>query len=61
MAKITTIGLDLAKNVFHVVCCDEHGKVVKKKMLKRFQVLMHIPAQDERSFWFNVNTDSGRT
>ena len=39
MSKITTIGLDLAKNVFHVVCCDENGKVVKKKMLKRSQVL----------------------
>jgi len=32
----------LAKNVFHVVCCDEHGKVVKKKMLKRFQVLNYF-------------------
>ena len=42
MSKITTIGLDLAKNVFHVVCCDEHGKVVKKKMLKRFQVLNYF-------------------
>jgi len=21
---------------------------------------MHIPAQDEHSFWFNVNTDSGQ-
>ncbi len=42
MSKITTIGLDLAKNVFHVVCCDEHGKVVKKKMLKRSQVLEYF-------------------
>ena len=42
MSKITTIGLDLAKNVFHVVCCDEHGKVVKKKMLKRSQVLAYF-------------------
>ena len=25
MDKTMTIGLDLAKNVFHVVCCDEHG------------------------------------
>ncbi len=33
--KITTIGLDLAKNVFHVVCCNQQGKVIKKKMLKR--------------------------
>jgi transposase len=39
MNKITTIGLDLAKNVFHVVCCDERGKVVSKKMLRRSQVL----------------------
>ena len=39
MSKITTIGLDLAKNVFHVVCCDAHGKVVRKKMLKRSKVL----------------------
>jgi len=34
MDKITTIGLDLAKNVFHAVCCDERGKVIKKKMLR---------------------------
>jgi len=39
MAKITTIGLDLAKDVFHAVCCDEHGKVIKKKMLKRSGLL----------------------
>lgn len=42
MSKITTIGLDLAKHVFHVVCCDEHGKVVRKKMLKRSQVLAYF-------------------
>jgi transposase len=37
--EITTIGLDLAKQVFHVVCCDRHGKVVGKRMLRRAQVL----------------------
>jgi transposase len=42
MSKITTIGLDLAKNVFHVVCCDERGKVVSKKMLRRSQVLQYF-------------------
>lgn len=35
MNKITTVGLDLAKNIFHVMCCDERGKVVKKKVLRR--------------------------
>jgi len=42
MNKITTIGLDLAKNVFHVVCCNARGKVVGKKMLKRSQVLTYF-------------------
>jgi len=37
--NITTIGLDLAKNVFHVVCCDARGKVVRRRMLRRGQVL----------------------
>ena len=39
MDQITTIGLDLAKQVFHVIGCDQQGKVVCKKMLKRRQVL----------------------
>ncbi len=39
MNKITTVGLDLAKQVFHLVCCDERGKVVGKRMLRRAQVL----------------------
>jgi transposase len=42
MNKITTIGLDLAKNVFHVVCCNSHGKIIRKKMLKRYQVLNYF-------------------
>jgi len=39
MDKITTIGLDLAKIVFHAVCCDQHGKIIKKKMLRRSGLL----------------------
>ncbi len=39
MSEITTIGLDLAKHTFHVVCCDGRGKVVKKRMLRRNQVM----------------------
>ena len=39
MDKITTIGLDLAKQVFHVVGFDARGKEVRKKMLRRSQVL----------------------
>ncbi len=42
MNEITTIGLDLAKNVFHVVCCDKNRKIVRKKMLRRSQVLSYF-------------------
>ena len=36
--KITTIGLDLAKGVFHVVCVDEKHREVSKRMLRRSQM-----------------------
>jgi transposase len=36
--NITTIGLDIAKRVFHVVCCNQQGQLIKKKMLRRAQV-----------------------
>ena len=39
MDKIRTVGLDLAKSVLHVVCCDARGKVVRKRRLKRGEVL----------------------
>jgi len=38
MDEITTIGLDLAKHVFHVVGCDRYGKVLRRKILRRGQV-----------------------
>jgi transposase len=36
--KITTIGIDLAKNVFQVHGVDERGKVVLRKQLRREQM-----------------------
>jgi transposase len=36
--KITTIGIDLAKNVFQVHGVNAHGKVVLKKQIKRDQM-----------------------
>ena len=39
MKEITTIGLDLAKNVFQVHGVDESGRVVVRKQLRRAQVL----------------------
>jgi transposase len=36
--QITTVGLDLAKNVFQVHGVNEHGKAVLRKQLRRDQV-----------------------
>jgi len=36
--KITTIGIDLAKNVFQIHGIDQYGKVISKKQLKRAQM-----------------------
>jgi transposase len=40
MREITTIGLDLAKNVFQVHGVNEAGEVVTRKRLRRGQMLM---------------------
>lgn len=40
--KITTIGLDLAKSMFHLVCFDERHQEVRKRMLRRGQVLEYF-------------------
>ena len=42
MGEITTVGLDLAKSVFHLIGCDAHGKEVKRKMLRRGELLAYI-------------------
>ena len=47
MDELTTIGLDLAKHVFHVVGCDARGKVLIRKVLRRGQVrryFANVPA-----------------
>lgn len=36
--KITTVDIDLAKNVFQIHGIDEHGKTVMKKQSKRDQM-----------------------
>ncbi len=39
MTEVTTIGLDLAKNVFQVHGVDASGKTVIRRQLRRGQVL----------------------
>ncbi len=40
--KITTIGLDIAKSVFHLFAVNQTGRLIKKKQLKRKQVLGYM-------------------
>ncbi len=40
--NVTTVGLDLAKNVFHIVCLNGAGREVLKKRLSRRQLLKHF-------------------
>ena len=39
MQAVTTIGLDIAKNVFQVHGIDANGKVVVRQQLRRARVL----------------------
>ncbi len=40
--KITTIGLDSAKSIFHLYAVNQKGRFVKKKQLRRKQVLTYM-------------------
>ena len=40
--KITTVGIDLAKNVIQVHAIDQHGRAVVKKAMKRDQVTKYF-------------------
>jgi len=40
--KITTIGLDIAKAVFHLVAINHLGRFIKKKQLRRNQLLAYM-------------------
>ncbi len=45
MSEVTTIGLDLAKNVFQVHGIDASGQVVVRRQLRRSQVLPFFEKQ----------------
>ena len=69
--KVTTIGIDLAKNVFQVHGVDECGKAVLKKQLKREQIapffanltpcLIGMEACGSAHFWANKLQGLGHT
>jgi hypothetical protein len=40
--KLSVIGIDIAKQVFHLVGMDEHGTILMRKRLYRAQVMVFI-------------------
>jgi transposase len=45
MNEVTTIGLDLAKNVFQVLGVDASGRALVRRQLRRSQVLPFFAKQ----------------
>jgi len=40
--KLSVVGMDIAKRVFHLVGMDEHGTILGRKWLYRAQVMAFI-------------------
>lgn len=69
--KITTVGIDLAKNVMQVHGVDKHGKAVLRKSLKRAQMaeffaklapcLIGMEACGSAHYWARELTKHGHT
>ena len=57
--KITTIGLDIAKSVFHLYAVNKMGRYVKKKQLKRKQVPLTQPQVMARILLMGVISQRG--
>ena len=52
---IQTVGIDIAKSVFHLVALDEKGTVVAKKKFSRPQLLVYM-ANLARVAWAVLTT-----
>ena len=53
--KLSVLGIDLAKQVFHLVGMDAHGTIVVRKRLYRAQVMAFIAQLPQRSLaWKRV-------
>ena len=52
--KVTTIGIDLAKNVFQIHGIDQHGKAVLKKQLKRAQMAPFLSTDPHASLGWRL-------
>jgi transposase len=40
--KISTLGIDLAKDIFQIHAVDQHGKVIQRKKLRRSEMAAYF-------------------
>jgi transposase len=69
--KITTVGLDIAKTVFHFYGVNRAGKLIKKRVLKRDNLLVFFAKLEKcvvvmescgsANYWHRKLTDLGHT
>lgn len=51
MSKITIIGIDLAKNVFHLHAVDSTGRQVKAIKLSRLKLTEYLVSASQRTHY----------
>jgi hypothetical protein len=49
--KLSVVGIDFAKQVFHLVGMDAHGTIVVRKRLYRAQVMAFIAQLPPHAHW----------
>src|SRR5215831_8786868 len=52
MKKLSVVGIDIAKQVFHFVGMDEQGTILVRKRLYRAQVMAFIAQLPPDAHWY---------
>ena len=53
--KITTIGLDIAKRFFHVVCCNEQGRLINKSYSHQTRANIYLTTNNGLCLWQRID------
>lgn len=57
--KITRVGVDIGKNVFHLCAVNQAGKVIWRKALKRHQWIAFIEQETDKSVMIGMEACGG--
>lgn len=57
--KITRVGVDIGKNMFHLCAVNQAGKIVWRKALKRHQWLEHLESETDSGITIGMEACGG--